>query len=79
MKTVVRVPDALRHAMPLRRAGTLGGMGPGLAAHRFARRRIRGTSASLRSNHLQIINPLETIVRHQWALPLPFGDAHAPP
>jgi hypothetical protein len=25
------------------------------------------------------INPLETILGHQWALPLPFGDAHARP
>jgi hypothetical protein len=25
------------------------------------------------------INPLETILRHQWTLPLPFGDAHACP
>jgi hypothetical protein len=25
------------------------------------------------------INPLETILRHQWTLSLPFGDAHARP
>ena len=31
------------------------------------------------SKVIHSINPLETILGHQWALPLPFGDAHARP
>lgn len=37
-----RVPDALRHAVTLRRAGTRTAMGAGSAAHHFMLRCIRG-------------------------------------
>src|SRR6478609_1978786 len=40
---------------------------------------LGGGAAFAISNHLQFINPLETILRHQWALPLPSGDVHARP
>src|SRR5689334_3181269 len=43
-----RVPDAIQHAVLLRRAGTRSGrMGPGSASHRFALRRARDTEASM--------------------------------
>jgi len=40
-------------------------MDPGLAVHRFALRRIRGTSP-LDPKDPEFINPLETIIGDQW-------------
>jgi hypothetical protein len=77
--------------MPLRRAGTQPRWAPDQQriapqgkAVEDARERADGAAQhpgheSSPSKDYDVINPLETILRHQWALPLPFGDAHACP